>query len=806
MRWIARIVLAGVVIPLLVLGVLEAGLRLSGFGHPTSLFVQRRIDGRDLYIANRYAGRRFFPASLARTPLPEVFPAIKATNTVRIFVFGESAVQGECYRAVSFTRILPVLLRHYWPDTRFEVINCGIAALNSWAIKDYVKECTHYAPDLFILYVGNNEVVGPYGPGTIFAGASAPWLTRIRVWLSGLRLYQLARAVHAWFQPDQGTWKSVSMFTEQVVPSDDPHLATVPGVFAANLERMLVSAAKADVPVMLCTLAANLRSSPPFASCHASGLATNELAAWASAYVAGTNAQALARYGEALAHYQAAAEIDGSHAGLTYRMGQCAFALSNCTEAARHLARARDLDGLRFRPPGELNNRIRSVANGRDTPLLDVAQLVAAEASCAIPGDELLYDHVHFLPEGHYLVASGLCARIVQSGVFAPKLGPPRATATLGFDACMARMGFTARDYQHVAREMLMFFDQEPFIDQLNHGQTMASAAERLIDATHAVEVHSAGFYVTQYMHAVELDPERADLRARLAQALHDAGDVGGCIRELEAALRLNPAMIDETCALAEIYRIAGMYGDALRVLDRALAVDASHAELYHQRGHVHFARGDLEAALRDYEASVRLYPRGVPGYVACGDALRFMGRHAEAIDVYTRGLTYSPEATDLLRRRAQCYAAQGDFSAALGDLERVVAGDPACAAAWHDAAGIYMRMGSNQAAFAAYSHAIEHDEMCTNAFVQRGRLWVDVGEFARAARDFSRALDLDHESGEVYAYRAFARFRAGDYGAALADIRTARQKGYTVKPQFEQAVRAARAAATTPTDPSDHF
>jgi tetratricopeptide (TPR) repeat protein len=432
------------------------------------------------------------------------------------------------------------------------------------------------------------------------------------------------------------------------------------------------------------------------------------------------------------------------------------------------------------------------VANGRDTPLLDAAQLVAAEAPCAIPGDELLYDHVHFLPEGHYLVASGLCARIVHSGIGISGIGQPHAAAALGFEACMARMGFTARDYQHAAREMLTFFDQEPFIDQLNHGQTMASAAERLIDATHAVEVHSAGYYVTQYMHAVELDPERADLRARLAQAMHDAGDVGGCIRELETALRLNPALIDETCALAEIYRIVGRYDDALRVLDRALAVDRSHAELYHQRGHVHFARGDLEAALQDYEASVRLHPRGVPGYVACGDALRFMGRHAEAIEVYTRGLAYDPDAVDLLRRRAQCYAARGQLDAALSDLERVVTYDPTCAAAWDDAAGIYMLMGSNQAAFAAYTRAIEHDDRCTNAFVQRGRLWVDVEEFGRAARDFSRAIDLDHERGEVYAYRAFARFRAGDYRAALADIRTAMQKGYTVKPQFAQAVQAA--------------
>ena len=40
-------------------------------------------------------------------------------------------------------------------------------------VRSIVDELARYRPDLFVVYLGNNEVVGPYGAGTVFSPISA---------------------------------------------------------------------------------------------------------------------------------------------------------------------------------------------------------------------------------------------------------------------------------------------------------------------------------------------------------------------------------------------------------------------------------------------------------------------------------------------------------------------------------------------------------------------------------------------------------------------------------------------------------
>ncbi len=66
-----------------------------------------------------------------------------------------------------------VMLSRQYPETNFEVITAAMPAINSHVVLQIAKDCTRYKPDLFIVYLGNNEVVGPYGAGTVFTPLSA---------------------------------------------------------------------------------------------------------------------------------------------------------------------------------------------------------------------------------------------------------------------------------------------------------------------------------------------------------------------------------------------------------------------------------------------------------------------------------------------------------------------------------------------------------------------------------------------------------------------------------------------------------
>ena len=158
------------IIPGLILGA-ELVLRFVGFGYDTTYF--QRADGADVYTRNLKYGWRFFPRSMATTP--EVFrvPVDKPEDTYRVFVMGGSAALGTPDAAYGVARVLQAMVDELYPEGRIQVVNTAMAAINSHVVLEIASECAELDPDLFVVYLGNNEVIGPFGAGTIFAGYSA---------------------------------------------------------------------------------------------------------------------------------------------------------------------------------------------------------------------------------------------------------------------------------------------------------------------------------------------------------------------------------------------------------------------------------------------------------------------------------------------------------------------------------------------------------------------------------------------------------------------------------------------------------
>ncbi len=128
-RWWFPLVAAA--IPVLLLLGLNFVLWLFGFGYPTHFFLPGRIQGKAVCLANHDFTRRFFPPGLERAPELLAMDATKPPATCRIFVFGESAAQGDPAPSFGFARILEQLLRARYPGRHFEVVNVAITAINS---------------------------------------------------------------------------------------------------------------------------------------------------------------------------------------------------------------------------------------------------------------------------------------------------------------------------------------------------------------------------------------------------------------------------------------------------------------------------------------------------------------------------------------------------------------------------------------------------------------------------------------------------------------------------------------------------
>ncbi len=143
---------------------LETGLRLAHSGRDTRFFIPDEKPG--IYRTNPQYTGLFFPDSFGLKPLNYRLPKIKPTGNFRIFVVGESAAMGVPEPGFALAPQLQAQLHAAYPDKTFEVYNLGVTAINSHVILHIARQAVEFQPDLLVIYMGNNEVVGPYGPGS----------------------------------------------------------------------------------------------------------------------------------------------------------------------------------------------------------------------------------------------------------------------------------------------------------------------------------------------------------------------------------------------------------------------------------------------------------------------------------------------------------------------------------------------------------------------------------------------------------------------------------------------------------------
>jgi len=582
--WCWRL-LAALLGPLIALALLELGLRVVGVGYSTHFFVPN-LEARD-YTTNLKFGWRFFPPRIARWPSAQVVSPRKDANTFRVFVLGSSAAYGTPSDQYGFARILRVLLMERFPDARIEVVNAAMTAINSHSVLPIARDCAKMKPDVFVVYMGNNEVIGPYGAGSVFGRRfRSTALIRAHIWMNSTKISQLFYSLFDWRGDRWGkanNWNGMAAFMENRVGADDPRLEVTYDHFRRNFQDIYRVALGCGAVLVPCTVAVNLRDNPPFSSVHREDMTAQDLALFDTDFQRGISLLSRKLPAEAATAFESCLKRDDQHADAHFFYAKSLEQAGLQPESARdHFIKARDLDTLRYRTDSALNGIVRNLFADPQLEkcrLADIDQRLgeAAASPVKLPGDEFFHEHVHFTFAGNYEVAKIFFETIEPIAANVLGAAPDRAFALPAQEECARRLGFTFFEEAFYDRFMLEeMIGKPPFTTQTGHDgmyaqkkavlaakyrgrftednlQLAVAESEKALARdpddlylrkgllNHYIGLRIRGSAIEQLEKIVQVIPNDYFMLAKLGGELMRRGDEDRAASLFQQALRLNP-------------------------------------------------------------------------------------------------------------------------------------------------------------------------------------------------------------------------------------------------------------------------
>jgi tetratricopeptide (TPR) repeat protein len=373
-------ILVTILLPIIILVLLEIGLRIFHYGNDTRLFVSIPDESSKFYGINLQVAKRFF-TKLSDVPMPrkDLFLKEKPKNGYRIFVLGESSAAGFPYgNNVTFTRILNRRLSDAFPDKYIEVVNTGMTAINTYAQLDFMDEILQQKPDAILIYTGHNEYYGALGVESMESLGKNRWTVKTILKLQKFKIYTLVQNLVTSIKGLFGSGDSEENNNDvsstlmqrivkgQLIPLNSEDYELGKNQFRENLNEIISKAKDAGVKVLISELVSNIRDNKPFES-----IKVNSLPA-------------------AQDEFNKAVELENQ---------------GNFEEARKAFYYAKDLDALRFRAPEEFNNIIHEVAKVYSIPVVPMKSYFEAHSPNGIIGKKLMLEHLHPNIDGYFLMA-----------------------------------------------------------------------------------------------------------------------------------------------------------------------------------------------------------------------------------------------------------------------------------------------------------------------------------------------------------------------------------------------------------------
>lgn len=376
-------------IPILFFVILEITLRSVDYMGDTSLFIEPNIPTGEYYISNpNFAARYFFYTKTIPSPSQDVFLQEKPENGYRIFAMGGSSAAGYPYGYNStFSRVVDDVLTDAMPNREVEVVNVATSAISTYTLFDQVDEILEHQPDAIMIYTGHNEFYGALGVGSNENLGAFPGFVRFYLKLQRFKTFMFLREIivnsSQWFASLMGNEKAATgtlmerIISDQSIELDGPEYELAMIQFRSNMEAIISRFEESGIPVYVSTIASNVKDQRPFVSIE-----------------------------------------DSEHppAENVFQKAQQALATGDTLEAKNQFEYAKNLDGLKFRAPSEINEIITALPQQfSNVVVVPTHQEYERVSPTGIIGNNLMLEHLHPNQTGYFLMGKSFSNSLLSN-------------------------------------------------------------------------------------------------------------------------------------------------------------------------------------------------------------------------------------------------------------------------------------------------------------------------------------------------------------------------------------------------------
>lgn len=637
--------------PLLFLLLLETVLMLTGCFEPVRYLKKVKHEGADYWVTDSRFGELVMNRVNMPAPKRIWVPVEKDAGLLRVVMLGESAAAGYPVPDYDLGRIVEVLWQARFPERPLEVVNLSMTGVNSHVLRVVAAEAEQLDPDALALYAGHNEVIGPYGPVSVF-GRQLPgnWLVQLSMAARNTRTGRaMAELLGAWSPQETPVWEGLDEFQNARMVHTDPALQKMYGQVRANFDAIIGEAVDDGAKVVVCVPAVNLNDWTPLAS------------------------------------------ADDMSAAFYYNEGRLAEAQGRREEAWEYYRTACDLDLVRFRADSNVRQLQRDVAENfreRGVALVDADRWLHEWNPRFATDRKFFLEHVHLTFEGRVAVAA-----LIVDGLANELLGIPLPSAE---DAAAWWQKFP--DTVTAARERTLFTGVDDAamwytVQRLLSMKVFAGApdmAQRREELAE-LEYDKRREFLTEwdvedlrqaYERATSLNAGDPALHGTAGRLLHMGGDADGSQSALRNALEMMPNRTESALALAGQLLTAKRYAEVEAILQEQERFDPRVPDVAGMRATMLLAQEQPQQAREYLERHLQQRPYDAGARRNLATALLERGEVSEAVHHFRKVAEAQPDDAYVLNNLAwlladSSAATASDLSDALDFSRRAVDLEP---------------------------------------------------------------------------------------------------------------------------------